>query len=211
MREEKSNFARFFLASPWAFRVKGWRAEIDRPGGGIRIVQYQHSLLISDLTGTTYNGVNYYVFELDSNQSGGAFAHEITMTKLQIFTSSDPNQTVTTFDSNGILQLSGTLVYNLGNNQVKATANGSGKSDFFMYIPTSILQTGEQYLYLYCAFSGADGVHGGFEEWNFQSGTLVPEMGTFFPVIGLLVAVLSTHVLRRRKIAQLARQQSILD
>jgi hypothetical protein len=36
-------------------------------------------------------------------------------------------------------------------------------------------------------------------------------MGTFFPVIGLLVAVLSTRVLRHRKIAQLARQQNILS
>jgi hypothetical protein len=167
--------------------------------------------MISDLTGTTYNGVNYYVFELDTNQAGGALAHEITLTKLQIFTSSDPNQTVTTFDSNGILQLNGTLVYNLGNNQVKATALGSGKADFFMYISTSILQTGEQYLYLYSAFSGVAGVNGGFEEWKFLSGFVVPEMGTFFPVIGLLVAVLSTHVLRRRKIAQLARQHNILS
>ena len=40
--------------------------------------------------------------------------------------------------------------------------------------------------------------------------TVVDEMGTFFPVIGLLVAVISTRMLRRRKVAQLARQQSIL-
>jgi hypothetical protein len=38
-------------------------------------------------------------------------------------------------------------------------------------------------------------------------GTPVPEMGTLFPVIGLLVAVLSTQVLRRRKVQQLAALQ----
>jgi hypothetical protein len=172
---------------------------------------FQHSLLISELTGTLINGTAYYVFELDSNQAGNSYTqHEIDLTKLQIFTSNDPSQTVTTF-TNGILDLSGTLVYNLGDNVVKATAQGSGKADFFMYIPVSVLATGEQYLYLYCAFGNSIPSIGGFEEWIFIPGVLpIPEMGTFFPVIGLLVAVLSTRVLRRRKIAQLARQQSIL-
>ena len=84
---------------------------------------------------------------LDSNQSGTSYSqHTIEMTKLQIFTSNDPNQTTTSFDANGILQLNGTLVYNLGYNVVKATAQGSGKADFFMYIPVDLVKTGEQYL-----------------------------------------------------------------
>ena len=170
---------------------------------------FQHSLFLDDLCGTMLNGKEYYVFELDSNQSGTSLTqHTITLTALQIFTSNDPNQTTTTF-TNGILDLNGTLVYNLGNNTVKATALGSGKADFFVYVPVSIFNTGEQYLYLYSAFSGIDG---GFEEWHFIPGDVcpVPEMGTFFPVIGLLVAVLSTRVLRHRKIAQLAREQNFL-
>ena len=36
---------------------------------------------------------------------------------------------------------------------------------------------------------------------------MVPEMGTFFPVIGLLVAVLSTQVLRRKKMREIAALQ----
>ena len=174
---------------------------------------FQHSLLISELTGTILNGQAYYVFELDSNQSGGAFTqHNIDMTKLQIFTSNDPNQTTTTFDSNGILQLNGTLVYTLGDNVVRATALGSGKANFFVYIPVGMLGTGEQYLYLYSAFGNGIPSQGGFEEWIFIPGTLpVPEAETFFPVVGLLAAVLSTQVLRRRKIAQLARQQPLFN
>ena len=175
---------------------------------------FQHSLLISGLCGTLLNGTEYYLFELDSNQNGNSFTqHEIDMTKLQIFTSNDPNQTTTTFNSSGILELNGTLVYNLGDNVVKATAKGSGKSDFFMYIPVSLVNTGEQYLYLYSAFGNSIPSNGGFEEWKFIPGDMcpVPEMGTFYPVIGLLVAVLSTRVLRPRKIAQLARQQNILS
>jgi hypothetical protein len=170
---------------------------------------FNHSLLLTDLSATIYNGIPYLVFELDSNQAGNSYTmHDITMTALQIFTTNDPSQTTETF-ANGILQLNGTLVYNLGNNSVKMTAQGSGKQDMFMYIPVSLLQTGEQYLVLYSAFSNPVATTGGFEEWLFIPGTTaIPEMGTLFPVVGLLVAVISTRVLRRRKIAQLARQQS---
>src|SRR5712691_6537921 len=171
---------------------------------------FQHSLLISDLTPTIFNGIPYLLFELDSNQAGNSYTqHEIDMTKLQIFTTNDPNQTTESFNGAGVLQLNGTLVYNLGDNIVKMTAKGSGKADMFMYIPASLVQTGELYLVLYSAFSQSVVTTGGFEEWIFIPGTVpIPETGTFFPVIGLLVAVLSTRVLRRRKIAQLARGQT---
>lgn len=177
---------------------------------------FQHSLYIPNLTETILGGKEYLVFMLDSNQSGNNYPqHQISLDALQIFTSNDPNQTTTTFTAGGILALNGTLVYNLdatGNNAVIATALGSGKADLFLYLPAELVKTGELYLYLYCAFGNTDPASGGFEEWVFIPGTApIPEMGTFFPVIGLLVAVLSTRVLRRRKIAQLARQQSFLS
>ena len=206
------NFMPFLRIDAKADIEQGYNTDGGFPFDDKTPHNFQHSLLISSLTGTLLNGKAYYVFELDSNQAGNSYTqHEIDMTKLQIFTSNDPSQTTTTFDANGILQLNGTLVYNLGNNVVKSTAQGSGKADFFMYIPVGILATGEQYLYLYCAFGNSIPSVGGFEEWIFIPGTLpIPEMGTFFPVIGLLVAVLSTRVLRRRKIAQLARQRITL-
>jgi len=171
---------------------------------------FQHSLFLPDLTATIFNGKAYLAFMLDSNQNGNSYTqHTLDMTALQIFTTNDPNQTTTSFNSNGILQLNGTLVYNLGNNQVLMTATGSGKADMFMFIPVSLVQTGEKYLVLYSAFGNSIPSNGGFEEWVFIPGTApIPEMATLFPVVGLIVAVLSTRVLRRRKIAQLARQQS---
>jgi hypothetical protein len=79
-----------------------------------------------------------------------------------------------------------------------------------MYVPLSLVQTGELYLVLYSAFGNDIPADGGFEEWVFIPGTVpIPEAATFFPLIGLLAAVLSTHVLRRRKSAQLARQQTL--
>jgi len=173
---------------------------------------YQHSLYIPDLTATIYNGTPYLVFMLDSNQSGNAYSeHMISLDCLQLFTSNDPNQTTESFTSNGILALNGTLIYNLDatmDSAVLATAKGSGKADLFLYIPVSLVQTGELYLYLYSCFGNTIISDGGFEEWVFIPGTApIPETATLFPVIGLLAAVLSTRVLRRRKIAQLARQQ----
>src|SRR5438128_5992335 len=109
---------------------------------------YQHSLLISDLTPVFLNGQPFLQFMLDSNQNGNSFTeHVLEMTALQIFTTNDPNQTTESFDSKGILQLNGTLVYNMGSgNAVLTTATGSGKADMFMYIPANLVQTGEKYL-----------------------------------------------------------------
>src|SRR5919204_5752487 len=75
---------------------------------------FQHSLLISDLTPVFLNGQPFLQFMLDSNQSGKNFTeHVLDMTALQIFTTNDPNQTTESFKPGGILALNGTLVYNL--------------------------------------------------------------------------------------------------
>jgi hypothetical protein len=173
---------------------------------------FQHSLLISDLTPVFLNGQPYLQFMLDSNQNGNNYTeHVLDMTALQIFTTNDPNQTTESFDSKGILQLNGTLVYNMGSgNSVLTTATGSGKSDMFMYIPANLVQTGEKYLVLYSAFGNDIPADGGFEEWVFIPGTApIPEAGTFFPIVGLLAAVLCTRVLQRRKTARQTRQGSL--
>jgi hypothetical protein len=176
---------------------------------------YQHSLLISDLIPVFLNGQPYLQFMLDSNQNGNSFTeHVLEMTALQIFTTNDPNQTTESFNSKGILQLNGTLVYNMnanGNNAVLTTATGSGKADMFMYIPANLVKTGEQYLVLYSAFGNDIPSDGGFEEWVFIPGTVpIPETGMFFPVVGLLAAVLCTRVLQRRRAARQPRQETLL-
>src|SRR6266705_5352757 len=86
---------------------------------------YQHSLYIPDLTATIINGTPYLAFMLDSNQNGNSYTeHVLEMTALQLFTTNDPNQTTESFNSAGILQLNGTLVYNMnanGSNAVLTT------------------------------------------------------------------------------------------
>ena len=84
------------------------------------------------------------------------------------------------------------------------TATGSGKYDAIVYVPVSDFNRTDKFVYLYFAGAG----NGGFEEWTAATGVAaVPELGTFFPVIGLLVAVFCTHTLRRRQALQLIRRQ----
>lgn len=101
-----------------------------------------------------------------------------------------------------------------------ARNNGSGSGDMFAYIPVSAFAgvQGSDYVYLYGRFgdqvaaAGTTDFHpagahaeGGFEEWALvQNLSPVPEMSALYPIVGLLAAIGFTHVLRRRRMAQLA-------
>src|SRR2546421_3665498 len=77
--------------------IQGYNTDGGFPFDDKKPHNFQHSLLISELTGTILNGVAYYVFELDSNQSGGAFSpHQKKKVKTQNFLFNKPQQTKNT-------------------------------------------------------------------------------------------------------------------
>jgi len=126
-----------------------------------------------------------------------------------IYTSSTI-QSSTSTNSSGYFDGSlGTLRYSLGSNQVLYTDSntGSGGGDINIYIPVSAF-AGTQatdYVYLYQRWGNSDTStsNGGFEETALIRGLApVPEMSAFFPIVGLLVAVGSTSILRRRRASQ---------
>jgi hypothetical protein len=166
---------------------------------------FQHSLLLSTLSTFDISGISYFKFMLDSNESGSVSNHKFTLSALQIFTTNDPAQSVTTFDSNGVLQLNGHLAYNLNSpttNNVITTATGSGKYDMVMYVPVSDFNLSDKYVVLYFAGQG----NGGFEEWVAATGVNpIPETSTIFPIVGLLAAVFSTQFVRRRQLALISK------
>lgn len=99
---------------------------------------------------------------LDANMSGNSNGHTSNLSALQIFTTTDGAQMVNSFDAKGILQLNGTLAYNMnagGQNNVITTATGSGKFDMVMYVPVSDFNLNDKYVVLYFAGQGT----GGFE------------------------------------------------
>jgi hypothetical protein len=82
---------------------------------------------------------------------------------------------------------------------------GSGGGDINVYVPTALFAgaNATDYVYLYQRWGNTDASQGGFEETSLIRGLApVPEMSALFPILGLLAAVGSTSILRRRRAAQ---------
>lgn len=175
---------------------------------------WTHDVQFSDLQQTmvTINGTAYFNILLGANKPNDAKSL-ITLDQLKLFTS--PTGSKTTTDIAAL----GTLRYDLdfyGDSQVIIDASrnhGSGSGDVNIYMPVSDFSgtAPTDYVYLYALFGRADmkpnpdGSQGGFEEFALvMNATPVPEMSALFPIVGLTVAVGSTHVLRRRKMARMS-------
>ena len=169
---------------------------------------WTHDIQFSDLqsTAVTINGTTYFKIMVDLNEPNGAKS-TISLENIQFYTSATGSKTTTNLSSLGTLRYS--LDTAGGDNQVlfdAARNNGSGSGDAFFYIPaTAFAGTNpNDYVYMYVNFGSADvTTAGGFEEFTLVRNLApVPEMSALFPIIGLLVAVGSTRILRRRRMAQ---------
>jgi len=172
-----------------------------------KVGPWTHNVTFADLQSTTVmiGNTSYFKLLLDINQTN---SHPLlSLDQLQFYTSPTGSQTTKDVSSLGILRYSfgpGDAVY------LDASRNhGSGSGDMFAYLPTSAFAgtSSSDFIYLYCHFGNTHPSNDGFEEWSLVVNP-VPEASTFFPVIGLIVAVVSTYELRRRKVKQMAREQS---
>jgi hypothetical protein len=172
-----------------------------------KVGPWTHDVTFANLQATTVivGNTSYFKLLLDINQSG---SHPLlSLDQLQFYTSPTGSQTTTNVSALGTLRYSfspGDAVY------LDASRNhGSGSGDMFAYLPTSAFAgtNSSDFVYLYSHFGNTYLSNGGFEEWSLVVNP-VPEASTFFPVIGLIVAVVSTYELRRRKLKQMAREQS---
>jgi hypothetical protein len=170
-----------------------------------KVGPWTHDVQFSALqnTAVTLNGQVYFTIVVDLNESNGSNS-TISLDKLQFYSSATGGATTEN------LSLLGTLRYALGTgNQVLFDAgrnSGSGSGDALMYIPASAFvgTNPNDFIYMYVAM-GLDPNYtssGGFEEFGLV--TPVPELSALFPIVGLLVAVGSTHVLRRRRMARVS-------
>ena len=171
---------------------------------------WNHEIRFSDLQQTTINGVAYFGFAVDVNEPNGGGKTDISLVGLSLWTSATIQNSTST-DSNGVFNGSlGTLRYDLGANSVlyDDQHRGSGESDINIYIPVSYFAGAQanDYVYMYQRWGNADAMtEGGFEETRLIAGiTPIPELSSFFPIIGLMVAVGSTSYLRKRKLAQIS-------
>ena len=169
--------------------------------------QWNHEIKFSDLQVTTINGTAYFGFSVDVNEPNGGSQAGISLDSLKIFTSATLQNSTSTNSSGFFNGSLGTLRYDLGGNQVLYTDQntGSGGGDINIYVPVSAFAgtNSNDYVYLYQRWGNTDASQGGFEETALIRGLApVPEMSALFPIVGLLVAVGSTSLLRRRRAAQ---------
>lgn len=171
--------------------------------------QWNHEIRFSDLEITTLNGIQYFGFQVDINEPNGGSQSIISLDALRIYTSATLQNSTST-NGQGLFNGSlGTLRYNLGGNSVlyNDQMSGSGQGDINIYIPVSAFAgtQANDYVYMYQRWGSTDSSQGGFEETSLIRGiTPIPELSTFFPLVGLLVAVGSTHVLRRRRASKMS-------
>jgi hypothetical protein len=173
-----------------------------------RVPQWNHEIRFSDLQQTTINGTAYFGFAIDVNEPNGGGKDDISLTGLSLYTSATLQNSTSTNNKGMFNGSLGTLRYDIGGNEVYYVDQhrGSGESDINVYIPVSAFAgtQANDYVYMYQRWGGADSMsEGGFEETRLIAGiTPIPELSSFFPIIGLMVAVFATNVLRRRKMAQ---------
>jgi hypothetical protein len=189
----------------------GWEQGYNSSTGNFdtkREPQWNHEIKFSDLQATTINGIQYFGFSVDINEPNGAKS-DISLDGLRVYTSATLQNSTSTNSSGYFNGSLGTLRYDLGPNQVlyNDQNTGSGGGDINIYIPVSAFAgtNANDYVYMYQRWGNTDTTEGGFEETSLIRGfTPVPEMSTLFPLVGLLVAVGSTHVLRRRRMARVS-------
>lgn len=141
------------------------------PGSGdladVKAGTWTHSVLVSSMTGVTYNGVPSYRFVLDINQANSKPL--LSIDELRIYTAPSANiSSLATLSAQN-------LIYDMGaGNDVYldySLNNGSGSGDLFCYLPVSLFTGQEtQYMYLYSKMGATGGSYAsndGFEEWAF--------------------------------------------
>lgn len=162
---------------------------------------HTHSVAISSLAPTTYNGSgSYYQFTLDMAQNNSATGRYLSLDSLQLYQSSTANPNCGTN-----LSCLGTLVYNLDTATVDNTLNlddvnaGNGQADVYVYVPTSGFHGTSGYLILYSQFGNPYASNSSFEEWAWAATTQpTPEPASLF-LFGTGLASIAGMIRKRRK------------
>jgi hypothetical protein len=177
-----------------------------------RVTQWTHDLHVGDLAVITRaNGLQYYAFELDANETGAGNKNRLlSIDDIRIYTHKDDRAGLVQDDATKV-DLLGNLVYaqnaTLGvkdnyvlidaSNSEGGQTSGSGSSDMILYVPKSLFDAvqghaASDYLYFYTingAHDEADNTidsEAGFEEWRAVVGVqAVPDSGNTVTLLGL--------------------------
>jgi hypothetical protein len=166
--------------------------------------QYTRTQRVSDLQTVVVDGVSYYAFLIDINESNSAGNSKISIDSIRIFTSSS---LITDF---GDLVANGTSRFNLDSLDNVTLLyddlnSGSGQGDVAFFIPTSAFAGAAQndFFYMYQQFGATGGAFAsdsGFEETR-HGGDLtfvpIPETNALMPILAVLGVVIAGPFVRR--------------
>ncbi len=162
---------------------------------------FNHELELTAVPSMSIYGGTYREFLLDIHQNQAGTDSLLSVDEIQLFLSNTPNQSVTTFNASGILELAdASLIWRLdsaaADNYIKmdsALNPGQGWGDMYAYFPENIFTGGYQYVYLYSRFGEIYPNNANFEEWAVReatNGNPIPEPGTLMllgtGLVGLL-------------------------
>lgn len=165
---------------------------------------FTRDILLSEVPLLALNGMLYYEFGLDINQT--AANPLLSVDKLQLYTSPTALASAA-----ALANLTGgaTLRYDLDSDldsqiflDFSISGSGSGAADMFAYIPQSSFGGvgGSEFVYLYSMFGSIPGYENndGFEEWFVREGVAPPQVPDGGTTLLLLGAALSGLGLIRR-------------
>ena len=152
---------------------------------------WNHAVKFGEVQLQTVGGVSVMRFLLDINQNKGGTGELLNLDEVQLFISTSANQSVTSFDSNGKLELgSSQLVYRMDGTMTDADTkvtldyalnSGSGSGDMYLDVPAAMFDAAFRsggynnnsekngaFIYLYSKFGSNPYTNNdGFEEWAF--------------------------------------------
>ena len=121
--------------------------------------QFNHAILLSDVSIVTRSGVTYYMFILDLNESNNSSDRYLSLDALAVVTSTTPNQTDEVEPFNPATLADGGFVRWQMNSADNILLDfnlepGSGYGDMRFLVPTSLFTVGDlsKYVYLYSSF-----------------------------------------------------------
>jgi len=133
---------------------------------------WTHALPLNTMTPVTLNGIQYYQFLLDVNESGNDKNRLLSINDFRLYLGDARDLT----DWNDGFGTHSVKVYDLdagpkGDTTIELDYklnSGSGSGDMYAYVPVSLFQRNDSqfpFVYLYSAFGDPNGSNAGFEEW----------------------------------------------
>jgi hypothetical protein len=189
-----------------------------------RVPQWTHDLHLNELGTITRNGVSYYAFELDANETGSGNPNRLlSIDDIRIYTSSSSpfnsinndnqlhaalaNDTLGTlrYAQNATPGTTANWVLIDASRRTEGSTSGSGSSDMLVLVPTSLFASAgaNDFVTFYTIngvhdTAGDDGSDAGFEEWRALVGApAVPDGGSTLLLLGS--ALIPLGLLRARR------------